>query len=192
MQLIRHAVVLVGALLGERRYGAASGGRRRLLSQRCAWRRAAELRPATFDAHGSQTGYKFAIGFRPIDLLAAEVSYIDFGRAFNGIDYADTNAVGAFALAFLPIPLLDVYGKVGLAEWRTDAQSPGFGFHRTGANVAYGAGVGTSWGHIGARVEYERYEVSHSNDMGMASSAWSGRFCSAGATDAGDSRLPTL
>jgi hypothetical protein len=124
---------------------------------------------AIFDAHGSQTGYKFALGFRPIDLLAAEVSYIDFGRAFNGINYADTNAVGAFALAYLPIPLLDVYGKVGLAEWRTDAQSPGFGFHRTGANVAYGAGIGTSWGHLGARVEYERYEVSHSNDMGMAS-----------------------
>ena len=106
---------------------------------------------------------------RPIDLLAAEVSYIDFGRAFNGINYADTNAVGAFALAFLPIPLVDVYGKVGLAEWRTDAQSPGFGFHRTGANVAYGAGVGTNWGDIGVRLEYERYEVSHSNDMGMAS-----------------------
>jgi len=125
--------------------------------------------PAIFDAHGSQTGYKFALGVRPIDLLAAEVSYIDFGRAFNGINYADTNAVGAFALAFLPIPLVDVYGKVGLAEWRTDAQSPGFGFHRTGADVAYGAGVGTNWGNIGVRVEYERYEVSHSNDMGMAS-----------------------
>jgi OmpA-like transmembrane domain len=123
----------------------------------------------TFDAHGSQTGYKFALGFRPIDLLAAEVSYVDFGRAFNGINYADTYAAGAFALAFLPIPLIDVYGKVGLAEWRTDAQSPGFGFHRNGANVAYGAGVGTNWGRIGARVEYERYEVSHSNDMGMAS-----------------------
>jgi len=122
-----------------------------------------------FDAHGSQTGYKFALGFRPIDLLAVEVSYIDFGRAFNGIDYADSNAVGAFALAFLPIPLVDVYGKVGLAEWRTNAQSPGFGFHRNGADVAYGAGIGTSWGRLGARVEYERYQFSHSNDMGMAS-----------------------
>jgi len=126
--------------------------------------------PTLFDAHGSQTGYKFALGVRPIDLLAAEVSYIDFGRAFNGINYVDSYAVGAFALAFLPIPLLDVYGKVGLAEWRTDAQSPfSGGFHRSGANVAYGAGVGTSWGRLGARLEYERYEVSHANDMGMAS-----------------------
>lgn len=124
---------------------------------------------AVFDAHGSQAGYKFAVGIRPINLLAAELSYTDFGRAFGGIDYADTNAVGAFVLAFLPIPLVDVYGKVGLAEWRTNAQSPGLSFHHTGADVAYGAGAGFSWGRVGARLEYERYQVSHANDMGMAS-----------------------
>jgi len=124
---------------------------------------------STFDVHGSPTGYKFALGFRPIDLLAAEVSYIDFGRAYSGINYANTNAVGAFGLAFLPLPLVDLYGKVGVADWRVDAQSPFVGFHRTGANVAYGAGAGVSWGRVGARLEYERYQVSHSNDMGMAS-----------------------
>jgi hypothetical protein len=122
-----------------------------------------------FDAHGAETGYKFALGIRPLPILAAEVSYIDFGRAFGGINYADTNAVGVFALGYLPIPLLDVYGKVGLADWRTNAQSPFLSFHRTGADVAYGAGIGTHWGPFGARIEYERYDVSHSNDMSMAS-----------------------
>src|SRR6202162_2698472 len=73
-----------------------------------------------FDAHGSQTGYKFALGIRPIPIVAAEVSYIDFGRAFSGISYANTNAVGAFALAFLPIPLIRISGNVGLAAWRTE------------------------------------------------------------------------
>jgi Outer membrane protein beta-barrel domain len=124
---------------------------------------------STFDAHGSQTGYKFELGFRPIDLFAAEVSYIDFGRAFSGINYADTDALGVFALGYLPIPVVDVFGKVGLADWRTDAQSPFLGFHRTGADLAYGLGAGTSWGKFAVRLEYERYEVSHSNDMGMAS-----------------------
>lgn len=168
MHSSRYAVVLAAALLGSAAVQPVLADDGFYLSGALG---AAQQNydPAIFDAHGSQTGYKFALGFRPIDLLAAEVSYVDFGRAFNGINYADTNAVGAFALAFLPIPLIDVYGKVGLAEWRTDAQSPRFGFHRTGANVAYGAGVGTSWGHLGARVEYERYQVSHSNDMGMAS-----------------------
>jgi hypothetical protein len=125
--------------------------------------------PDVFSAHGSQTGYKFAVGIRPLPVVAAEVSYIDFGRAYNGIDYADTDAIGVFALGILPIPVVDVYGKVGLADWRTDGQSPFYGFHRTGTDLAYGAGAGTHWGSIGVRVEYERYEVSHSNDMGMAS-----------------------
>jgi outer membrane protein with beta-barrel domain len=124
---------------------------------------------STFNAHGNPIGYKFALGFRPIDLLAAELSYIDFGRAFSGISYEDTNAVGVFALAFVPIPVVDLYGKVGLADWRTDAQSPFLGFHRTGADLAYGLGAGTSWGRFGVRLEYERYQISHSNDMGMAS-----------------------
>jgi hypothetical protein len=165
----RHAVVLAGAVLGSAAVAPLFAADDGFYLSGALGAAQQNYDSQIFDAHGSQTGYKFAVGVRPIDLLAAEVSYIDFGRAFNGINYADTNAVGAFALAFLPIPLVDVYGKVGLAEWRTDAQSPGFGFHRTGANVAYGAGVGTNWGDIGVRLEYERYEVSHSNDMGMAS-----------------------
>ncbi|HEY3809313.1 MAG TPA: outer membrane beta-barrel protein [Steroidobacteraceae bacterium] len=126
--------------------------------------------PDVYSVHGSETGYKFALGIRPLPIVAAEASYIDFGRAFNGINYADTHAVGVFALGFLPIPVVDVYGKVGVADWRISAQGPFFqGFRRTGADLAYGAGAGTHWGSFGARLEYERYEISHSNDMGMAS-----------------------
>jgi OmpA-like transmembrane domain len=169
MHSSRYAVVVAGALLASAAVAPLPAAEDGLYLSGALGAAQQNYDPAIFNAHGSQTGYKFAAGFRPIDLLAAEVSYVDFGRAFNGINYVDTYAVGAFALAFLPIPLIDVYGKIGLAEWRTDAQSPGFGFHSTGANVAYGGGIGTSWGHLGARVEYERYEVSHSNDMGMAS-----------------------
>ena len=125
--------------------------------------------PHVFDAHGSPTSYKFELGVRPLPIVAAEVSYIDFGRAYGGINYADTNAVGVFALGYLPIPLIDVFGKLGLAESRTDAHATNFSFHSSEANVAYGAGVGTHWGNFAVRIEYERYEVSHSNDMGMAS-----------------------
>ena len=124
---------------------------------------------STFDVHNTDTGYKFALGFRPVKVFAAELSYLDFGRAYGGINYADTDAIGLFAVGFLPIPVVDVYGKVGLAEWRTDAQSPFLSFHRTGADAAYGVGAGTSWGSLGARIEYERYDVSHANDMALAS-----------------------
>jgi len=123
----------------------------------------------TFDASGANTGYKFALGVRPLSVFAAEASYINFGRSYGGINYADTYAEGLFALGFLPIPWVDVYGKLGVAEFRTDAYSPFLSFHRTGADLAYGVGAGTNWGRLGARLEYERYEVSHASDMGMAS-----------------------
>lgn len=125
--------------------------------------------PSTFNVHGDTTGYQFAAGWRPLPVLAAEVDYTNFGRTYQGINYADTDGVGVFALGFLPIPIVDVYGKIGLVNWRTDAQSPFLGFHRDGADLGYGFGAGTSWGSLGARVEYERYEVSHASDMGLAS-----------------------
>jgi OmpA-like transmembrane domain len=125
--------------------------------------------PNTFSVHGDTTGYKFAVGWRPLPVLAAELDYTDFGRAYSGINYADTDGVGLFALGFLPIPVVDLFGKVGLVNWRTDANSPLYGFHRTGSDLGYGFGAGTSWGTLGVRVEYERYEVVRASDMGLAS-----------------------
>jgi hypothetical protein len=51
-------------------------------------------------------------------------------------DVHNTDAIGLFAVGFLPIPVVDLYGKVGIADWRTDAQSPFLSFHRTGDDLA--------------------------------------------------------
>jgi hypothetical protein len=125
--------------------------------------------PYTFNAYGANVGYDLAVGFRPIDLFAGELSYTSFGRAFNGLNYVDTNAVGLFALGFLPVPVVDLYGRLGLADWRTGANSPGLSFTRTGADVAYGVGGGMHIGSIGVRVEYTRFTVSHASDIDLAS-----------------------
>jgi len=115
----------------------------------------------TFDVHGSNTGYQVALGLRPIKLLAGEVDYVGFGRASGGVNYADTYGVGVAALGFLPIPLVDLYGRVGLMDFRTNANSPSLSFHRTGAALTYGVGAGMNWGPWGARVEYSRFNVPH-------------------------------
>lgn len=125
--------------------------------------------PYTFNAYGANVGYDLAIGYRPFDALAGELTYTSFGRASTGADYVDTSAVGLFALGYLPVPLVDLYGRVGLADWRTGANSPGFSFTRTGADVAYGVGGGVHFGSIGVRVEYTRFTVSHATDIDLAS-----------------------
>jgi hypothetical protein len=65
--------------------------------------------------------------------------------------------------------VVDLYGRLGLADWRTGANSPGYSFTRTGADVAYGAGGGMQFGKIGVRIEYTRFTVSHANDIDLAS-----------------------
>ena len=113
-----------------------------------------------FDVTASDTGYKVTAGFRPLDIVAGEVNYVSFGRANGGVNYADTDGIGVSGLLFLPIPLIDVYGRVGLFNWRVDANSPGDSFHRTGSDLAYGAGAGAHWGNLGARLEFEKFQVA--------------------------------
>jgi hypothetical protein len=125
--------------------------------------------PYTFSAYGANVGYDLAVGYRPFNALAGELNYTSFGRANAGINYVDTNAVGLFALGYLPVPVVDLYGRLGLADWRTGATSPGLSFTRTGADVAYGLGGGMRFGSIGVRVEYTRFTVSHANDIDLAS-----------------------
>jgi hypothetical protein len=125
--------------------------------------------PYTFNLSGPNVGYDLAVGYRPFDALAGELSYTSFGRATSGPYYVDTSAVGLFALGFLPVPVVDLYGRLGLADWRTGANSPGYSFTRTGADVAYGVGGGMHFGSITVRLEYTRFTVSHANDIDLAS-----------------------
>src|SRR5580658_5764455 len=123
---------------------------------------------STFDVNADNSGYKVAVGFRPLSVIAGEVDYVGFGRATAGVNFADTYGVSASALAFLPIPIVDVYGRLGVMEWRTDANSPGFSFHRTGSDLTYGIGAGAHWGAYAARLEYERFQVAGASTMELA------------------------
>ena len=125
--------------------------------------------PYTYAVSGNDTGYKIIGGFRPLDFVAGELNYVSFGRASGGPNYADTYGIGVFALGFVPIPIVDLYGRLGLVDWRTNVNSPQLSFHRTGSDLAYGGGVGTSWGKLGVRFEYEAYDIAHANTMNLAS-----------------------
>jgi hypothetical protein len=125
--------------------------------------------PASYSVRADNTGFQAAAGWRPLGVLAGEVDYVSFGRARGGINYADTDGVGLFALGFLPIPLVDIYGRLGVTNLRTDVNSPFRSFHRSGSDLAYGVGAGMHWGSLGARLEYERYDVSGASTMSLAS-----------------------
>jgi opacity protein-like surface antigen len=137
-----------------------------------------------FDAH--KDGWKLLLGVRPISLVGAEVEYIDFGTAHFvtptdsfGLAQrgeAHPKAAAAFGVIYapIPIPLLDVFGKIGVARLQMDVNattfcavspcvaiaSPPFAFNRTNARIAYGAGAQFKFSGFAARLEYERVNAT--------------------------------
>jgi Outer membrane protein beta-barrel domain len=139
--------------------------------------------PAAFSAH--DTGWKATIGVRPISFVGAELEYIDFGRVHGSIPgtflignvrgYLHSSATALFGIGYLPlpVPLLDVYAKAGIARYQTsDRFSSGplscrepllciigpiaYGTDHTDARFAYGVGTRVRLSAFVIRAEYER------------------------------------
>lgn len=126
------------------------------------------------------TSWKAFAGVRPLNWLAAEMDYIDLGSGSgsaatdvgNVPSHADGTALAAYALGFLPIPLpvVDVYGKVGLARWKLNGNIGSLGSLSTnGTEFAWGIGVQAHISMIGARLEYENFNIPNTSGASIAS-----------------------
>ena len=131
-------------------------------------------------------GWKLFGGWRPIEMLGAEIEYVDLGSRSNAIAYAEggvqqyvsASAAAAFAVGYLPQPLpyLDFYGKLGVASLRIEARQPFVcppGAYcpasyltppaysdSSRARFAYGAGVQAKFGAEVVRLEYQGFSSS--------------------------------
>jgi hypothetical protein len=148
-----------------------------------------------FDEH--HAAWKVFGGVRPIAPLGLEADYLDFGDASAGAHYSyDSGSSNAragvlYAVGYLPVPLplLDVFGKFGIARLYQDtslnypvACVPGhecaqyFGLLREDVwttAVAYGAGVQAKFANIGLRAEYERIGGNSGEpDMFTVGASW--------------------
>jgi hypothetical protein len=134
--------------------------------------------------HDHDAAWKAIVGVRPLPFVGAEFEYIDFGSARGDTGYYNgTNDFGVnahpkasvlYGLGYLPLPLpfIDVYGKLGVARLQTDNS---FDYNVcTGASVAtpacvrvsrfdqqntrfaYGAGVQVKFQDFAFRGGYER------------------------------------
>jgi hypothetical protein len=128
----------------------------------------------------NSTNWKVMAGFRPISLFAVEADYIDLGS--QTVNTADTSthlkykAFAGYAVGFAPIPVpyLDVFGKVGLARW-TSSGSSGFpsssffSLSDNGTQFAWGIGAQLHVGNIGGRLEYENFNIRNTNGVNIVS-----------------------
>jgi Outer membrane protein beta-barrel domain len=133
--------------------------------------------------------WKAFAGVRPLKWLAVEADYIDLGSGstttfsneYTNTTHADSSAWAAYAIGFLPVPLpvVDFYGKVGVARWKLESsliQVPNFVQTGTiitprsysGTDFAWGVGVQAHVKMFGVRLEYEGFDVD-SNTANVAS-----------------------
>jgi hypothetical protein len=135
--------------------------------------------PARFEE--THSAFKFMFGARPIALLGAEISYIDFGNPkgqFLGYPAkASMKGPAAFGMFFFPVPIIDLYLKAGVARIQSTVSgsasvvcpAPGpcapVPLHESQTNTGFAAGAGVQFkfGAWATRAEYERFDAAGEN-----------------------------
>jgi hypothetical protein len=151
------------------------------------------LTGASNDVTERHTGWKAMVGVRPLSIVGAELEYLDFGNpgytSGPATGVVDSKAVALFGLLYAPIPLpvFDLYGKLGVARLQTDVNGHEYGVlcaigvpncgtiavSRHDAGVGYGAGVQFKFAAAAVRAEYERVNTSSSSpDMFSLGLTW--------------------
>jgi Outer membrane protein beta-barrel domain len=141
----------------------------------------------------TNSAFQAMLGIRPISLLGAEVIYVDLGGpsvhgpgvpvpglpGFVTEEKVSQKGAAAFGMLYLPVPVIDIYLKAGVAHITSDMTATanltgvgtcavdnpncGVGYYsrsRSDTNFAYGAGVQWKLGQWAVRGEYERFEAA--------------------------------
>lgn len=113
--------------------------------------------------------WKAIVGIRPIPPFAVEASYVDLGHQSQQLlggnsGRADARTFDLFAVGLLPVGPIDIFGKAGGARWTLSGNLQGpnstlFALDRNGTSFAWGAGLQARLSSLGARLEYEHFEM---------------------------------
>jgi outer membrane immunogenic protein len=123
-------------------------------------------------------GFKLIAGIRPIDFIGAEISYVDFGRT-NGFDSnfvgspevrAEARLFDAFAVGYIPLPFVDLFGKAGVARSTARYREDGISNLKVDStDFAWGGGVQAHFGSIAGRIEYEKFNLPATRQASLVS-----------------------
>ena len=121
------------------------------------------------DFDGEDTAFKFIAGIRPLDWLAVEASYVNFGEPDDTVQgtriETEGDGISAFAVGFLAAGPVDLFAKAGLITWDTNVS----GLDEDGTDFAYGVGAQFRIWSLSLRAEYEKFEVDQIDDLNLLS-----------------------
>jgi hypothetical protein len=92
----------------------------------------AGITKSEFDVGGASdslddNSYKIIAGFRPLDWLAVEGNFIDLGGESDGFGTSlDAQAFTVSGLLIAEFAVIDLYARLGMANWKLDASLSGF------------------------------------------------------------------
>ena len=119
------------------------------------------------------TSWKAFAGFKfPLIPIGIEADYTDLGSQTRNFGvtsaHADAKAFEAFAVGWLPLPIpfLDVYGKVGASRWQLDGRTTNsslFSVDERGTEFAWGVGAGAHVSNVAVRLEYEDFNIKNTD-----------------------------
>jgi hypothetical protein len=166
---MRNAILLTAALLCAS--GAASAADNGIYLGGSIGQANVEVDEGLTQVDGDDTGFKFIVGVRPLDWLAVEASYVDFGKVKDGAQAAEGNGVSAFVVGFLPVGPVDLFAKGGLINWDSSVKLDGIGkvFSEDGNDLAYGVGAQFRLLSLAVRAEYEVFDVDRVDNLNMLS-----------------------
>ncbi len=121
------------------------------------------------DFKGDDVAYKLIAGIRPLDWLAVEASYVNFGEPKDTVLgnrlKADGDGISAFAVGFLAAGPVDLFAKVGLLTWDSKIA----GLKQDGTDLAYGVGAQLRLLGLSVRAEYEVFDLDDVDKLNMLS-----------------------
>jgi len=134
---------------------------------------------APYELSGNSLGLQLAAGYRPLPAWSAEFGYVRLGRTSSGHSDATIDGLMLSALGYLPTPLLNIYGRMGLYDARTygayggsDVARP-VPIHHRDTNLAFGVGLSTNFGHnLNLRLESQGFQVTHAKDTSLVTIAF--------------------
>lgn len=131
-----------------------------------------ELREGPINIDGDDMGFKVIAGIRPLDWLAIEANYVNFGEVDDDGFEIDADGISAFAVGFLALGPVDLFAKGGLISWDGSVGLRGVSgnlFREDGTEFAYGIGAQLRFLSLSLRAEYEVFDVGDVDDLNMFS-----------------------
>ncbi|GEM_PF-591144 len=173
-------------------YVGASGGQGQVESDRLQSPLPTVV-PTVPDFKANHSAFKLVAGLRPLSVIGVEAAYVDFGhpsQSFGSVTNSSGVLVGstasgdvhlsgtaAYGIVYLPVPIVDVYAKAGVARLKTQANvtvqlsgpilcpttAPNCRFTQSSSSndtgFTAGAGVGIKLGPLAIHAEYERFSI---------------------------------